>query len=129
MFLPRFISRRLRALGFLSLGLAIWRNRRDVERWIAFARRSFQSREATTFASMVTEAKVRAAMSADPVLRHDPAIDDVTVRDGVVTLHTTTPAWPDREQHAARLRAVNGVFEVICVGVPAATTATATATA
>ena len=45
-------------------------------------------------------------------LRRDPALDDIAVRDGVVTLLTHSPAWPDSADHVKRLRRVTGIAEV-----------------
>ena len=55
---------------------------------------------------------MRASVSSDPVLRHDPALHDVSVSDGVVTLLTNTVSWPDPFAQIVRLKKVKGISEV-----------------
>jgi hypothetical protein len=89
-------------------------NRRDVARWARFARRTAKRRDRGDLASWMTEARVRAAISLDPVLRRDPVLDDVVVADGRVEIHTASTTWPDIETHVNGLRKVKGVAEVRC---------------
>lgn len=56
---------------------------------------------------------MRVGISAKPMLRRDPAIKDLFVHDGVVTLLTTTAIWSDPlNDHIHQLRRVNGISEV-----------------
>lgn len=110
--MPRAVRRRLRPLWLASLATAAWVNRRDLARWGEFARRAVVQRRSRPLSDWVTEAKVRAAVSTDPVLRREPALRDLTVRDGVVTLMTNNPAWPTSDQHVSRLKRVKGVADV-----------------
>jgi hypothetical protein len=92
---------------------AAWRNRRDVLRWFGFARSAMAERGTRPLAELLTEARVRAAVSADAGLRQDPGLRDVRVSDGVVTLATSRPDWP--QQHInpmRRLEKVKGVASV-----------------
>jgi len=95
-----------------ALVSAAWVNRRDLARWAEFARRAVLQRESKPMSEWVTEAKVRAAVTSDPVLRRDPSLKDVAVRDGVVTLLTSSPAWPSSNEHLRRLKRVKGVADV-----------------
>lgn len=118
----RLLRRRLGLFGTGAIALALWHDRHDLRRWWSFALRSLRRRESTTMRAVLTEAKVRAAITADPVLRRDRAIEDLSVEDGVVTLHTTAPSWPERDRHLVRLRAIRGVYDVICIADPVPTT-------
>jgi hypothetical protein len=95
-----------------ALASAAWMNRKDVVRWTDFLRRAFQQRDSRPLSEWITEAKVRMAVTSDPVLRRDPALKDVAVNDGVVTLLTSTAAWPDSGAHVRRLTRVKGVVDV-----------------
>lgn len=57
------------------------------------------------------EARVRASLSADPVLRQDPSIRDLRVHDGVVVLETP-PHWHNKPLAVTRLSQVKGVESV-----------------
>lgn len=111
---PRFISRRLRWAWLAAIAGAIWTNRRDARRWARFVRRTFEERVDFDFGRFMLEARVRAALSFDPVLRRSAAIDDVVVNDGRVSLLTTAATWPDVERHLGNLRRVKGVTDVEC---------------
>ena len=95
-----------------ALASGAWVNRKDVIRWAEFLRRVVQQRESRTMSEWITEAKVRAAVTSDPVLRRDPALKDVAVNDGVVTLLTSTAEWPDSGAHVRRLSRVKGIDDV-----------------
>lgn len=109
--IPRPISRRLRPFVVLALGYAVWMNRKDVERWRRFAVRAFHDRRPDRRDDLLTEARVRLAVTTDPVLRRDQSLDDLVVVDGVVTLFTRTPDWRP-ENPVARLERVKGVNAV-----------------
>jgi hypothetical protein len=113
--IPRVISRRVRPLWIAALASAAWVNRKDVARWAEFVRRSVKQRQSRPLSEIITEARVRAAVSADPVLRRDPALEDVAVHNGVVTLLTSTSAWPDSGNHVKRLKRVKGIADVTAV--------------
>jgi hypothetical protein len=89
-----------------------WVNRKDVMRWTEFIKRVVQQRDSRPMSEWITEAKVRAAVTADPVLRRDPALKDVAVNGGIVTLMTSTAEWPDSGAHVRRLSRVKGVDDV-----------------
>jgi hypothetical protein len=110
--IPRVVSRRIRPMWIAALASGAWVNRKDVARWTEFLRRAFQQRQTRPLSEWITEAKVRLAVTADPVLRRDPALKDVAVNDGVVTLLTNTTAWPDSASHVRRLTRVKGVADV-----------------
>lgn len=118
MTLLRLARRRLGFLGTGAILFALWHDRHDALRWWSFVKRSLRRRESTPMSAVLTEAKVRAAITADPVLRRDRAIEDLSVEDGVVTLHTTAPSWPERDRHLVRLRSIRGVYDVICIADP-----------
>jgi hypothetical protein len=120
--IPRVVTRRIRPMWIAALASALWVNRNDVVRWYEFLRRAVDQREARPLSEWITEAKVRFAVSTDPVLRRDPTLNDVEVRDGVVTLMTNTGTWPDPREHIRRLRRVKGIADVTTV-----TSATSTA--
>jgi hypothetical protein len=63
-------------------------------------------------AELLTEARVRAAVSADASLRQDPALRDLRVSDGVVTLATSRTDWPRHTDPMRRLEKVKGVASV-----------------
>ena len=113
--IPRVISRRIRPMWIAALASAAWVNRNDVARWVEFLRRAARQRNTKPMSEWLTEAKVRAAVSSDAVLRRDPALKDLAVRDGVVTLVTNTPAWPDSRDHIRRLKRVKGIADVTFV--------------
>jgi hypothetical protein len=110
--IPRVIRRRIRPLWLAAAASAAWMNRKDVMRWVDFAKRAYRQRRTRPLTELLTEAKARMAVSADPVLRRDPALQDLALRDGVLTLLTNTPAWPDSTAHIRRLKQVRGVADV-----------------
>jgi len=111
--LGRFGPRRwLRRLWLASLVCALWANRRDVKRWAAFASSAVRERDRRPLSDLLTEAKVRVAVSSDPFLRRDATLEDLHVRDGVVTLLTTTAGWPDPRDQMVKLQRVKGITDV-----------------
>ena len=108
----RAVRRRTRPVWLAGLATAAWMNRKDIARWTEFVRRSVRQRRMLSLSDLLTEAKVRLALTADPVLRRDPALQDLAVHDGVVTLMTATPAWPDSAAHINRLKQVKGIADV-----------------
>ncbi len=113
--IPRVVSRRVRPLWIAALASAAWVNRKDLGRWAEFLTRAVSQRSSRPLSELITEARVRAAVTSDPMLRHDPALEDIAVRDGVVTLLTRTSAWPDSGDHVRRLKQVKGIAEVTAV--------------
>ncbi len=110
---PRPLGRHgLRRMMWASLASALWANRRDVARWAGFARRAVLERDRRPLSDLLTEAKVRAAVTSDPLLRRDPALSDLRVDDGVVTLLTSTPGWPDPRDEVVRLTRVKGITDI-----------------
>ena len=110
--IPRIVRRRIRPLWLAALASAAWVNRKDVVRWSDFLRRAVAQRRTRPMSEVITEAKVRMAVTADPVLRRDPALKDVAVNDGVVTLLTSAEEWPNAGAHVRRLTRVKGVAGV-----------------
>lgn len=111
--LRRVISRRIRPIWVAALASAAWANRDDLRRWLKFIRRSVDQRNSRTFSDFATEFRVRAAVSASPILRRDPALKDLVVHNGVVTVLTTTDVWPDPHNNQIhRLKCVKGISEV-----------------
>ncbi len=105
------IRRPLRPL-YRSAALAfLWSNRRDVARWVKFAKRAASSRLRPNAADLKLEARVRASLSADPLLRADPSIRDVRAHDGVIVLETPAD-WHNRSIAIERVRQVKGVESV-----------------
>lgn len=95
-----------------ALVCAAWANRQDLQRWIKFVRRAVEQRSTRPFTDVVTEMKVRAAVSIDPMMRRDPSLQDLSVSDGVVTLLTNTASWPDPRDQIWRLKKVKGITDV-----------------
>ena len=110
--IPRIVKRRIRPMWLAAVASAAWVNRKDVMRWADFLRRAARQRQTRPLADWITEAKVRAAVTSDPVLRRDPALEDLAVSDGVVTLMTNTAAWPDSGAHVRRLTKIKGIDDV-----------------
>jgi hypothetical protein len=110
--IPRIVKRRIRPMWVAALASAAWVNRKDVLRWSDFIRRAVRQRQTRPLADWITEAKVRAAVTSDPVLRRDPALKDLAVNDGVVTLLTSTASWPDEGAHVRRLTKIKGIADV-----------------
>lgn len=110
--IPRVVTRRIRPMWIAALASAAWVNRKDIVRWSEFLRRAVLQREARPLSEWITEAKVRVAVTSDPVLRRDPTLKDITVRDGVVTLLTSSASWPDSGAPVRRLKRVKGIADV-----------------
>ena len=110
--IPKAVKRRIRPLWIATLASAGWANRADVRRWLSFLRRAVSERETRSMSEVVTEAKVRAAITIDPVLRRDPSLTDLSVRNGVVTLMTSTDGWPSHQTQISRLKRVKGVADL-----------------
>jgi hypothetical protein len=89
----------------------VWANRRDAVRWARFVRRAAMPATRPTAEDLKLEAKVRASLSADPLLRQDPSIRDVRVHDGVVVLETPF-LWHNKALAVTRLTQVKGVESV-----------------
>jgi hypothetical protein len=104
------IRRSIRPLYRSALVAFLWANRRDAARWAKFAQRAASKKRPST-ADLKLEARVRAALSADPLLRQDPSIRDVRVRDGVVVLESP-PEWRNRSLALTRISQVKGVESV-----------------
>ena len=110
--IPKPIARRLRPLWLAAAGSAVWANRADATRWLRFAKRTISERGTRPLADILAESRVRAAVSSDPVLRRDPSLRDLRVQDGLVTLQTNGPAWPDPQHQIARLKKIKGITGV-----------------
>jgi len=63
--------RRVRPALAASMALTVWRNRFEIRRWVDFAKRAAQ--EPGERANALREARLRAALASDPVLRHSRA--------------------------------------------------------
>jgi hypothetical protein len=109
---PRLLRPRLRLWSLAALGSTAFANRRDLARWGRFLKRAAGERSRRPISDVLTEAKVRLAVSSDPMLRRDPSLDDLRVDDGVVTLHTSTAGWPDPRDQIFRLKKVKGITDV-----------------
>src|SRR3954463_11766759 len=90
---------------------ALWANRRDLMRWFNFAKRAAAPATRPKPEDLKLEARVRATLSADPLLRADPSIRDVRVRDGVVVLETPAE-WHNKTVALTRVGQVKGVESV-----------------
>lgn len=113
--IPRVVTRRIRPMWIAALASAAWVNRKDIVRWSEFLRRAVLQQQTRPLSEWITEAKVRLAVSCDPVLRRDPTLRDIAVSDGVVTLLTTSATWPDSGAPVRRLKRVKGVADVTSV--------------
>ena len=111
--IPRIVKRRIRPMWLAAVASAAWVNRKDVMRWADFLRRAARQRQTRPLADWITEAKVRAAVTSDPVLRRDPALEDLAVNDGVVTLvgHLERKSLVPMVIHLTRT--VPGVVDVV----------------
>lgn len=89
----------------------LWANRRDVVRWSKFAQRAVSPTSRPTKNDLMLETRVRASLSSDPILRQDPSIRDLRVRDGVVVLETP-PDWHNKGLAVTRLAQIKGVESV-----------------
>lgn len=97
---------------YRSAALAmLWTNRRDVARWAKFAKRAVNPSSRPKTEDLKMEAKVRASLSSDPVLRNDPSIRDVRVRDGIVVLETPLE-WHNKGLALSRIGQIKGVESV-----------------
>lgn len=97
---------------YRSAALAfLWSNRRDVARWAKFAKRAATPSSRPNAADLKLEARVRASLSSDPILRADPSIRDVRVHDGVIVLETPAD-WHNKGLAIARLAQLKGVESV-----------------
>ncbi|HEY4333444.1 MAG TPA: hypothetical protein VGM78_12765 [Ilumatobacteraceae bacterium] len=94
----------------LVVGL-LWANRRDVMRWAKFAGRAALPSKRPSRADLALEAKVRLAVSADPLLRGDASIRDIRVHDGVVVLESPA-AWHNKALAITRIAQISGVESV-----------------
>ena len=110
--IPRSIKRRVRPMWLATLGAAAWANRQDLGRWATFASKALRERNTRPLSEILTEAKVRAAITLDPLLRRDPSLRDLSVHDGVVTLLASQAGWPDPREHFAKLSRVKGISHV-----------------
>jgi hypothetical protein len=108
--MTRFVRKRLAAMSRAVALAWLWSNRRDVGRWARFARRSVSSPRPNR-RDLVTEARVRAAISADPLLRRDSSLKDLLVREGVVRVQTDA-MWRNRSIAVQRIEQVPGVSAV-----------------
>ena len=106
-----FFRRRLRPVWRTAALAFLWTNRRDVMRWTKFAKRAATSAERPSPADLKLEARVRASLSADPVLRADASIRDVRVHDGIVVLEAPAD-WKNKSLAVTRLTQVKGVESV-----------------
>ena len=103
-----------RAVGHLLRVAALallWTNRRDAARWARFAKRAGAPSSRPDPQDLKLEARVRASISADPILRVDPSIRDLRVRDGAVVLETPR-VWHNEVLAISRLRQLDGVESV-----------------
>ncbi|MCU1390149.1 MAG: hypothetical protein JWL72_3487 [Ilumatobacteraceae bacterium] len=90
---------------------AAWSNRRDIGRWAKFAKRAAMPATRPSPSDLKLEARVRASLSCDPILRADPSIHDLRVRDGIVVLETPAD-WHNKRLALARLGQLKGVESV-----------------
>jgi len=105
------IRRPFRPLYRAVILSALWANRRDLTRWASFAKRAAVPATRPKPEDLKLEAKVRASLSADPLLRADPSIRDVRVHDGIVVLETPAD-WHNKSLAITRLSQVKGVESV-----------------
>jgi hypothetical protein len=118
--LKRFRRGWMRRMWIGSVLSAMWVNRADVRRWAGFVARAFQDRGGRPISELLTEAKVRAAITSDPLLRRDTSLEDLRVEDGVVTLLTRTDGWPDPRDQMVKLKQVKGITDVTTRRAPTA---------
>jgi hypothetical protein len=108
----RVIRRHSLMMMASMLVTAAWSHRIDIARWARFARRAVREFRSTPLREVAQEIRVRAAISADSLLRNDQNLRDLRVRDGVVTLITESAAWPDPRDQIVRIKQVAGVTDV-----------------
>lgn len=107
----RYLRKKARPLWMLSLLGWAWSNRADVARWARFGKRMASRTTRPAVGDALLEARVRAALTADPQLRHDTSVKDLRVEDGVVTVQTTEPGRGFTSPFG-RLERVKGVLDV-----------------
>jgi len=107
----KLLRRPIRPLYRTAAIAFLWSNRRDVSRWARFAKRAVSARTRPNTADLKLEARVRAALSADPLLRADPSVRDVRVHDGIVVLESPAE-WQNRSIAINRIRQIKGVESV-----------------
>jgi hypothetical protein len=105
------IRKRIRPLYRSAIVAFVWANRRDALRWASFAKRVITPSTRPSSEDLKLEAKVRSSLSVDPLLRQDPSIRDIRVRDGVVVLESP-PEWHNKALAVTRLSQVKGVESV-----------------
>jgi len=105
------IRRPFRPLYRALILSALWSNRRDLARWAHFAKRAAVPATRPNPEDLKLEARVRASLSADPLLRADPSIRDVRAHDGIVVLETPAD-WHNKSLAITRLSQVKGVESV-----------------
>jgi hypothetical protein len=110
--IPKAVKRRIRPLWIAGIASAGWANRADVRRWAEFAKRAVTERRTRPVSDLVTEARARAAITADPLMRRDPTLKSLTVTNGIVTLLTTSATWPESANRMSKLRRVKGIDDV-----------------
>ena len=107
----KLIRKPLRPFYRSAAVAVLWANRRDALRWAKFAKRAASGGTRPTAADLKLEARVRLSLSLDPVLRQDASLQDVRVRNGVVTLQSPD-GWHNRGIAVKRLGQINGVESV-----------------
>jgi hypothetical protein len=105
------IRKSVRPVYRSAIAAFLWANRRDAIRWGRFAMRAVAPSTRPTPADLKLEARVRASLSVDPLLRQDPSIRDIRVRDGVVVVESP-PEWHNKALAVTRLSQVKGVESV-----------------
>ncbi len=80
----------------------LWSNRREVMRWARFIWRSARPSSWSAMDDLRVEARVRAALSCDPLLRRNSSIRDIRVRGRVVVLETPAD-WHNKGHAITRL--------------------------
>jgi hypothetical protein len=88
---------------------ALWSNRQDARRWGSFVGDVLRRPKERSARALLSEARVRAAVTRDPILRRDPMLTDVNLTDGLVTLSSSSDAWQPRADRLDRLKKVKGV--------------------
>jgi osmotically-inducible protein OsmY len=105
------LRKRIRPMWRSAMVAFLWANRRDVARWARFAKRASVPNTRPSSQDLKLEAKVRASLSTDPLLRQDPSIRDIRVRDGIVVLESPAD-WHNKGLAVTRLSQVKGVESV-----------------
>ena len=108
----RFLRRRIRGFWSIAVITALWANRRDVLRWSRFIARAFRERKSRPLGEILTEARVRLAVSSDSKFRRDPALNDLTVENGIVTLLINPASWPDFQDRSCDIKRIKGIVDV-----------------